>query len=45
LFVAALFAIVGAVSALAVPDEEAAETMHPRHDRQQTPELRAAETG
>jgi hypothetical protein len=44
LFAAAGFALVGAVAASAVPDEEAAETMRPRHERAATPELQAVET-
>ena len=39
--IAAAFALIGAISALQVPDEEAAETMRPR-GRQQEPVLAEA---
>jgi MFS family permease len=43
--VAALLALVGAVSALRVPDEEAAETMLVRAKKTQRGELQTAQTG
>jgi MFS family permease len=45
--VAAVLALIGAVSALRVPDDEAAETMHVevRAKRSQRGELHAAEVG
>ncbi len=44
LIAAACFALAGAVSALNIPDEEAAETMRPR-ERAPEPELQAVEVG
>ncbi len=44
LFVAAGFAVVGAVAALGVPDEEAHETMLPRRESPSGAGLHAAET-
>jgi EmrB/QacA subfamily drug resistance transporter len=43
--VAAMLALVGAVSALRVPDEEAAETMQVRAKKTQRGELQTAQTG
>jgi hypothetical protein len=43
--VAAVFALVGAVFALRVPDDEAAETMQVRAKRSPRGELQAAEVG
>jgi EmrB/QacA subfamily drug resistance transporter len=44
LFTAAGFALVGAMAASTVPDEEAAETMRPRHERAVPADLQAVET-
>lgn len=44
LLLAASFALAGSLFALLVPDEEAAETMRPRGEAQQSAELRVAET-
>jgi MFS family permease len=43
--VAAVLALIGAVSALRVPDDEAAETMHVRPKKSQRGDLQTAEVG
>ena len=45
LFVAAGFAVVGAVAAIGVPDEEAHETMLPRRESPSGAGFQAAESG